>query len=1166
MFVKHKKFEIDLNVLSVLLFLIAMATMILSGYIVSKVNTCIEEQREIEKNRLECEKQSQALTDASDYLSIEVGNFIATHKIEHLNNYWNEIYKYKNREKAVKALIELSLTSREKDLINKAKRESDQLVLKETWAMRLTASTLQLEITDVPKDVADVKLTEEEKALSDSEKKELALNFIFGDEYAASKEKISANINKFREQLKSRKDKELEIVISKTDRTLKASQICNMAMLFYIFLLVILFYFLTVFPFQHYNAALNYLNKINYTPLSPIGSKETKEFAKVFNKIYSNWIEQKNKLEEERFRFRVAVENSHVIVYEYLIENDTYTAYGTLDVDNILEGALLERTIPNFLEYYAGKIVDEENIEILKSLLEHHGGIVELQILSKEGVPNWVQITGTPLYNEENILTKIIGKITNIQQEKEKEFALEMAQSKDGLTGFYKKETGLKLVQEYLNQKPYEEICGLFIMDMDDFSSVNKVEGTVFADAVLQSAADIIYMNTNEDDILVRLGGDEFILLIKNCTKPSAMNTAKKIESAVKEISPKEDAEAFVSISIGVCTTDVAEEYVGLYRCAESTLNYVKKHGKGYAAHYLDTSNELGMLLTQMYPKRHKINNIDRLESCSEDLISFALNLLDKSKNLSDAIELLLARVGRTYDLDQIVIIEVDSEYLSTRVIYQWAKNRADGRNGEVYYLSRKEYQRIINSYDKDGICNYDIIGRIPKSHSILHSAIWNHGVYNGALAFIRKVKPYIWTQEECHMLGELAKVISSFILKEKADAVSQAKTDFLSRMSHEIRTPMNGIMGMTAIAKASLEDKERTLDCLNKIESANEYLISLINDILDMSRIESGKLELSYSSINLMEQMEIIRNLIELQAEEKGLNFQLKNNFTKPVYVIVDELRLNQVLMNLLGNALKFTPKEGTIILDAKIVSEENKSTTVKFSVSDTGIGISPKAQEWIFNAFEQADSGTASSYGGTGLGLSISSRLVQMMGGSLKVESELQKGSNFYFTLNFENASEELMKHQKGNGGGLLSDEQTEYDIKGKRILLTEDNELNREIAEEILTMNGFEVETAVNGCEAVEKFKESPPGWYDLILMDIRMPVMDGMEATRQIRTLGKTDSREIPIIAMTANAFNEDMKQSLENGMNGHLSKPIEVDKLIEMVRECMKKSDSFKTSK
>ncbi len=407
----------------------------------------------------------------------------------------------------------------------------------------------------------------------------------------------------------------------------------------------------------------------------------------------------------------------------------------------------------------------------------------------------------------------------------------------------------------------------------------------------------------------------------------------------------------------------------------------------------------------------------------------------------------------------------------------------------------------------------------------------------------------YRWSTEERKLLKELVKIVPSFIMKAKADAVSQAKTDFLSRMSHEIRTPMNAISGMTTIAKSVLDDREKALDCLEKIESANGYLLGLINDILDMSRIESGKLELNYEAMDLAQLLADLESLFRAQAQQKGLSLRFINGCGQGLVLRADRLRLNQVLVNIIGNAIKFTD-EGSITVRVEQVAAEPRAV-LRFSVADTGVGIEPAAQARIFNAFEQAEPSTAARRGGTGLGLSISSRLVQMMGGALEVRSRVGEGSEFFFTLAFDRAA-----------GGQPSPSQRRPrpelpDLRGRRILLAEDNELNREIAQTILEMHGFAVTCAANGREALEQFRAAEPGYFDAILMDIRMPVMDGLEATRRIRTSGRPDARAVPIIALTANAFDEDSKKSMDSGMDGHLSKPIQVEQMLELLGRCIR---------
>lgn len=741
----------------------------------------------------------------------------------------------------------------------------------------------------------------------------------------------------------------------------------------------------------------------------------------------------------------------------------------------------------------------------------------------------------------------VIGIVEDITHQKEIEQALDNARSRDSLTGLYKREYGVRLVQEYLDSRPTGEHAVLMLLDMDDFEAVNQKEGHIFADAVLQEVADLLRAETGPDQIQVRLGGDEFMLLIKNSDKAHATIAGPRIADQVRGILADMDREVRISVSLGMCSTEVTQDYNELYRCAESTLKYVKEHGKGQAACYLDTSNAVGMFLTQIYTGEHPVNEIETVSPLAgSDLISFALDLLGKAKNLDDAVSLLLARIGNACKFDRVSIIEADRAYLTYHFAYQWARSRTMLQLGQDFYVSDEDFELCSAMYDEDGLADHNLRDGISDIASCLHAGIWDYGEYVGSISFEVDVPGYQWTTKHRKFLQELVRLVPSFIMKSRADAVSQAKTDFLSRMSHEIRTPMNAISGMTTIAKSVVQDPVKTLDCLEKIESSNQYLLSLVNDILDMSRIESGKLELNYGKLDLTQLLASLESLFHAQALEKGLALNVRDGRTKKRPLQADGLRLNQVLVNIIGNAVKFTDCGGITICVEEL--ETDPRAVLRFSVTDTGIGIDSAAQRRIFNPFEQAEASTASRRGGTGLGLSISFRLVQIMGGNLEVRSQSGKGSTFFFTLSLDYAAE----------AGDIEEETTlsapMLDFNGRNVLLAEDNELNREIAQTILEMHGFTVTCAVNGQEAVDLFCSEAPGWFDVILMDIRMPVMDGLEATRLIRTSGRADSRAIPIIALSANAFDEDSKKSMASGMNGHLSKPIEVDKLLQVLKK------------
>ncbi len=382
-----------------------------------------------------------------------------------------------------------------------------------------------------------------------------------------------------------------------------------------------------------------------------------------------------------------------------------------------------------------------------------------------------------------------------------------------------------------------------------------------------------------------------------------------------------------------------------------------------------------------------------------------------------------------------------------------------------------------------------------------------------------------------------------------KAQRASRAKTMFLNNMSHDIRTPMNAIIGFTNLAAAHLDDRELVQDYLSKIAASSSHLLSLINDVLDMSRIESGRVTIDETVCSLPQVLQDLQSIIRADLETKGLNLCMDDGALIHPYVVCDRLRLNQVLLNILSNALKFTPAGGKISISAVERPGDTADTAIyEFCIRDTGIGMAPEFLEHIFEPFERERTSTVSGIQGTGLGMSITKNLVELMNGRIAVESRLGQGSAFLCSFSFR-----LSEAPAPLSAPELSCPPQSADW---RILLVEDNELNQEIAMTILEEAGCAVDVASNGAEAVEKVRHSLENPYDVVLMDIQMPVMDGIEATKTIRALDDPQLARLPIVAITANAFEEDRQRVLSAGMNGHLGKPIDVAKMFATLQSIL----------
>jgi len=462
------------------------------------------------------------------------------------------------------------------------------------------------------------------------------------------------------------------------------------------------------------------------------------------------------------------------------------------------------------------------------------------------------------------------------------------------------------------------------------------------------------------------------------------------------------------------------------------------------------------------------------------------------------------------------------------------------GNEGLLKLLNRginvlgDDYAQSISYRYTGGLYSYDFVD-VLRDHLLLFSLIIFAVV---ALIVFLLVRDILRTRKEIRV-------------KESAN---RAKTTFLNNMSHDIRTPLNAIIGFTSLAESHIDDKEQVRDYLGKISVSGQHLLSLVNDVLDMSRIESGKVTIEESDVHLSDVIRELRTMVQSDVDSKQIEFFVSTEDLTHEDIVTDKLHLKEILLNILSNAIKFTPAGGAIRF--RVTEKPSPSEALacfEFSIKDNGIGMSEEYRKTIFDAFTRERTSTVSGIQGTGLGMAITKSLVDMMGGTITVSSTEGKGSEFVVNLSCKinsspaeavEASEDTVKSP------------ALPDLSGKRVLLVEDNEMNQMIAEAILTESGLTVEIAGDGLEALEKVRNAPAGYYDIILMDIQMPRMDGYEAAKQIRSLEDKEKATIPIVAVTANAFEEDKLIAMEAGMNGHLAKPYDIPAIMEMLTKLL----------
>ncbi len=871
----------------------------------------------------------------------------------------------------------------------------------------------------------------------------------------------------------------------------------------------------------------------------------------VVNDLTERQKEAENILLEEKERYRVALESSKDIFFSYDFQSHVLdivnhkTMSGHWECQDFGSGFIAPQYI-----YEA----DRENVvQVLQSKADRLA--VEFRMNWPENTDfEWVALSGNVVYDTDGKRRKMVGSIRNIQEQKEREAEQLRKNTTDGVTGLYVFSAGMERLRECRRHRQDGVMINLFLKHLKES---NEKNGIVFGDMILEEIGLLTRKSCQEftekttcQTVALRLDGDEFVLWLENQSKKQAVEF---VEDLLGRISASFEAEVFqVDVYAGMACAEREQSTETLVRMAKLASRHVVPDATGQYLFYEDIPEKRLTPLPELQGR--EINTLDYSEEVS--LVSLALNLFGKGADFPAQMLLMIQKVGRFYQACDVLVSVLRDDFSSNYLDYQWHRNREAVRENVRQYREEEKERFFDWLGQEEGRYFSEEDSQRPELQCFLSIApgqqgvmlpMYDNGSYMGNLCILGIEPELLENPEEYQNLVELGRVVESQLNQQQHDIASKAKSDFLSRMSHEIRTPMNGIIGMTAIALQQDQSQERVVDCLQKIQSSSNYLLGLINDILDMSKIESGKMKLDPFDFNIYEMLDTIKELIAPQAAGKRIDFVQDIRLTHNWFV-ADRMRISQVLINLLGNAVKFTPEDGRITLMVHETEATETEALVYFAVRDTGAGIAKEDQGRVFRSFEQAGTAAAdpSKQRGTGLGLSISSRLIQMMGSSIQLESELGKGSTFSFSVSLE-----LGENMEAEP------EEKEISFDGCRILVVEDNELNAEIAQSLLEERNFIVDCVYDGAQAVERIRTTEPGTYDAILMDIMMPVMDGLEATRTIRSIEREDCRTIPIVAMSANAFDDDLKKSVECGMNGHLSKPVEVDKLYRKLDEVIR---------
>lgn len=863
---------------------------------------------------------------------------------------------------------------------------------------------------------------------------------------------------------------------------------------------------------------------------------EVDQLHDVILDLTEDGLEKQRKLNEEKERYRLAVKGTNDAFFTY------HPKTGAIEITNSPNDGEFDSAC--FWDLFRRESANPEAVDAIEQAVNRmQETSIQVKVVT-EHLPQgrWLEVSSSRVDDAASGQDCMVCVIHDIDDRKRREIEAARKQALDPATSAYRFEPGMDAITAARAGAAAGQLAAI---EIDGFASIVRDYGIPFGDVLLNELTKVTRAfnldKGNHDAILVRAGAGQFVCWVPSKHADDAVSEVAELQRRFAKLVRPGVLE--LGLHAGIASSSDVRSTHELLRRARTALQASMGHRAICACWEPSMDDTYG-------PKPFDpISSFSHVEDMT--LPALTLNLLDRRLSLAAGMDLLMRRLNEKLDVTNLFITSFQEDYQTASVRYFFGPIPGIDESA-VFPLSREAVD-TLQRFGEQGLMHpvseMPIFAMSAKTRAYANGIAFpmmNVGKYSGSVFFLNDAGKAFDDDETASTLREVGAIIQNRINQEELDLSAQAKSDFLARMSHEIRTPMNGIIGMTEIALKPEQSDERRVDCLNKVHASSLYLLDLLNGILDMTKIENNKMLLGdapFSMSHVVEELNAV-SAGRLAARNQKLVVDMR---TQHDWFMGDALRLSQVLINLVGNAVKYSDDGGTITVTIEERSADTRTASVYFAVTDRGVGIAEEDIERIFAKFEQVNT-TDARQQGTGLGLAISNRIVLMMGDRIRANSRLGHGSTFYFEI-------PLTIADAADKSPCADAEQV--DFTGKRALVAEDNELNMEIIAYVLDDMGFTVDKTTNGQEAVDAFEQSPVGRYDIVLMDVMMPVMDGLTAAHRIRSLGRADAADVPIVATSANAFAEDVKRSLASGMNAHVSKPIDPEKLAKVLAKVMR---------